>query len=154
MPPCVESIRYWGRPSWEGSQPMPAFWVMPKMSPLGRSSSISAVSGRLPCGPAPAVRISQTEGSDDTISPNAIVVFFAVTSPSLRAPQFGPRRFPFWPPGWLLPALLASCYREFKQLRRTTAGTGNAPPGAMLKKLGQRILDLIDTIPLGWLDPA
>jgi hypothetical protein len=24
----------------------------------------------------------------------------------------------------------------------------------MLKKLGLRILDLIDTIPLGWLDPA
>jgi len=39
-------------------------------------------------------------------------------------------------------------------LRPAIPGTGNAPPGSMLKKLGQRILDLIDTIPLGWLDPA
>ena len=27
------------------------------------------------------------------------------------------------------------------------------PLGSMLKRLGLRILDLIDTIPLGWLEP-
>jgi len=34
------------------------------------------------------------------------------------------------------------------------AGTGVAPSGVMLKRLGLRILDLIDTIPLGWLEPS
>jgi len=38
-------------------------------------------------------------------------------------------------------------------LQGPACGTGVAPPGDMLKKLGLRILDLIDTIPLGWLDP-
>ncbi len=46
---------------------MPAFWVSPNTSPLGASRSISAVSGRLPAGPAPTVRTSCTEGSDSTI---------------------------------------------------------------------------------------
>jgi len=39
-------------------------------------------------------------------------------------------------------------------LQGPASGTGVAPLGDMLKKFGLRILDLIDTIPLGWLDPA
>ncbi len=41
------------------------------MSPLGPSSSISAVSGRRPAGPGPAVRISQTARSEPTIASNS-----------------------------------------------------------------------------------
>jgi len=28
------------------------------------------------------------------------------------------------------------------------------PPGGMLKRLGRRLLDLIDSVPLGWLAPS
>ena len=49
---------------------MPASWVSPKTSPLGCSSSISAVSGRRPRGPAPAVSTSQTPPAAPTISSN------------------------------------------------------------------------------------
>ena len=43
-----------------GFQPMPTFWVQPNRSPLGASRSISAVSGRLPAGPAPIVWTSRS----------------------------------------------------------------------------------------------
>src|SRR5438046_598248 len=67
MPPLVPSIKNCGRPSSRGSQPIPAFCVRPKMSPLGRSSSISAVRGRLPDGPAAAVWTSSSERADSTM---------------------------------------------------------------------------------------
>jgi hypothetical protein len=47
---------------------MPAFCVSPKMSPLGLSRSISAVSDRLPRGPGAALVTSSTPGLDSTIS--------------------------------------------------------------------------------------
>ena len=56
-PPCVLRIRNCLRPSSRGSQPMPAFWVSPNRSPLGRFSSISSVSGSAPAGPGAFVRI-------------------------------------------------------------------------------------------------
>src|SRR5262245_47652652 len=84
MPPCVPSIRNCGRPSSRGSQPMPAFWVIPKMSPLGRSSSISAVRGRLPCGPTPAVSMRHSAGSESTICSNP--KFFSATPAFLPFP--------------------------------------------------------------------
>ena len=71
---------------------MPAFWVSPKMSPLGLSSSISAVSGSRPCGPAPEVWISQTDGSDRTISSNPLsAILGAIALPILvpMTPCFG-----------------------------------------------------------------
>ena len=34
-PPCVLRMRYCGRPTSAGSQPIPAFWVMPNRWPLG-----------------------------------------------------------------------------------------------------------------------
>src|SRR5712664_128063 len=74
IPPSVESSRNCGRPSSRGSQPMPAFCVRPKMSPLGRSSSISAVSGSLPDGPAPAVWTCHSARSDSTIASKVCVV--------------------------------------------------------------------------------
>src|SRR5262249_33764978 len=61
-------MRYCGRPSSRGSQPMPAFWVSPKMSPLGRSRSISAVRGRRPRGPGAALFTSKRSLVDSTIS--------------------------------------------------------------------------------------
>ena len=70
IPPCVLSIRNCGRPSSRGSQPIPAFCVIPKMSPLGRSISISAVSGRLPAGPEPTVSTRHSAGSESTICSN------------------------------------------------------------------------------------
>jgi hypothetical protein len=33
----------------------------------------------------------------------------------------------------------------------SAAGTGVAPANGMLKRLGTRLLDLIDNMPLGWL---
>ena len=71
---------------------MPAFWVSPKMSPLGLSSSISAVSGSRPWGPAPAVWISQTDGSDRTISSKPVTAVFpgiALPILVLTPPCFG-----------------------------------------------------------------
>src|SRR6267143_650152 len=67
-PPWVESMRNWGRVSSRGSQPMPAFCVSPKSSPLDPSSSISPVRGRLPRGPAPAVWTVQSSLEDSTMS--------------------------------------------------------------------------------------
>src|SRR5215472_12346781 len=61
-------MRYCGRPSSRGSQPMPAFWVSPKMSPLGRSRSISAVRGRRPRGPGDALFTSKRSLVDSTMS--------------------------------------------------------------------------------------
>ena len=58
----------------------------------GCSSSISAVSGSRPCGPAPAVWISQTDGSDRTISSKPVTaVFPAIVLPILvlMTPCFG-----------------------------------------------------------------
>src|SRR5262245_43296011 len=77
IPPLVPSIRNCGRPSSRGSQPMPAFCVRPKTSPLGRSSSISAVSGRRPDGPAPAVCTSNAARSDSTKTWNAVAFMSA-----------------------------------------------------------------------------
>src|SRR6266850_5686988 len=74
MPPLVPSMRNCGRPSSRGSQPMPAFCVRPKMSPLGRSSSISAVSGSLPGGPAAAVWTCHSARSESTIASKVCVV--------------------------------------------------------------------------------
>ncbi len=71
---------------------MPAFWVSPKMSPLGLSSSISAVRGSRPCGPAPAVWICQTDGSDRTISSKPVTAILdAIALPILvlMTPCFG-----------------------------------------------------------------
>src|SRR5215471_11029808 len=56
MPPIVLTITYCGPPSASGRQPIPAFWVRPKMLPLGSRRSISAVSGRRPSGPWPSTR--------------------------------------------------------------------------------------------------
>src|SRR5215475_11474100 len=61
-------MRYCGRPSSRGSQPIPAFWVSPKMSPLGLSCSISAVRGRRPRGPGAALFTSKRSLVDSTIS--------------------------------------------------------------------------------------
>src|SRR5687768_11422452 len=62
MPPCVLSSKYCGRPSSRGSQPIPAFWLSAKMSPLGALSSISSVKGSVPCGPAALVCTSMSAG--------------------------------------------------------------------------------------------
>src|SRR6267142_2243545 len=75
MPPWVLRIRNCGLPSSRGSQPMPAFWVRPKMSPLGLSRSCSAVIGSAPCGPAPAVTTSNAVGSEVSRSSSAGEVF-------------------------------------------------------------------------------
>ena len=48
------------------------------MSPLGRSSSISAVNGSRPAGPAADVLTSQAAPSDPTMASNAISVFISV----------------------------------------------------------------------------
>ena len=42
---------------------MPASCVQPKRSPLGRSRSISAVTGSAPGGPGAEVRMSYTDAS-------------------------------------------------------------------------------------------
>ena len=55
----------------DGRQPMPAFWLKPKMSPLGRSTSISAVKGSLPSGPGACVGVSHpATPSSPTMSAN------------------------------------------------------------------------------------
>src|SRR5262245_35466746 len=51
---------------------MPAFWVRPKMSPLGLSRSISAVRGSRPAGPVPAVVTSHRTPGESTTSANPI----------------------------------------------------------------------------------
>src|SRR3954447_26337967 len=53
-------------PSFEGSQPMPAFCVQPNKSPEGRFSSISAVMGIDPCGPGALERTSNIDGSPES----------------------------------------------------------------------------------------
>src|SRR5262245_26650109 len=60
---------------------MPAFCVQPKMSPPGRSSSISAVSGSLPRGPSPAVSTCHSVRSDSTICSNPMSLLDATPSP-------------------------------------------------------------------------
>ena len=55
-PPMVLTITYCAPPSASGRQPMPAFWVRPKMLPLGSCRSISAVRGSRPSGPSPSTR--------------------------------------------------------------------------------------------------
>src|SRR4029453_9047211 len=71
-PPCVLRIRNGVRVASRGSQPMPAFCVRPKRSPLGDRSSSSGSSGRLPAGPlacertapgSPPPRTSESFGS-------------------------------------------------------------------------------------------
>ena len=52
------------------------------MSPLGRSSSISAVNGSRPAGPAADVLTSHAAPSDPTMASNAISVFISVGAPS------------------------------------------------------------------------
>ena len=55
----------------DGRQPMPAFWLNPKMSPLGRSTNISAVNGSVPLGPAAWVGVSHpATPSSPTMSAN------------------------------------------------------------------------------------
>ena len=68
MPPCVLRIRTSGRRIASGCQPMPAFCVQPKRSPLGRSSRSAGSSGRAPAGPGRAVStVSRTERSDSQV---------------------------------------------------------------------------------------
>ena len=65
---------------------MPAFCVSPKMSPLGRSRSISAVSGSFPAGPAPAVRTSHVSSWVPSLVPSFVKVPPTISSkPMLRA---------------------------------------------------------------------
>ena len=45
-------MRNWSRPTFDASQPMPAFWVRPKTSPEGLSRRNSGVSGSAPEGPS------------------------------------------------------------------------------------------------------
>jgi len=56
MPPWVERMRNSGSRRRLGSQPMPAFWLRPKMSPEGWVRSISGVMGSEPSGPGAWVR--------------------------------------------------------------------------------------------------
>ena len=50
------------RISSEGIHPIPAFWVIPKWSPLGLFVRKSAVNGKTPVGPSARVRISRSSG--------------------------------------------------------------------------------------------
>ena len=54
------------------------------MSPLGRSSSISAVNGSRPAGPAADVLTSHAAPSDPTMASNAISVFICRRGPFIR----------------------------------------------------------------------
>src|SRR5688572_1164238 len=49
-------------------QPIPAFWVRPKMWPLGSSRSMSGVSGRRPAGPSPSMRERSSGAAEPSTS--------------------------------------------------------------------------------------
>src|SRR5262245_50930069 len=74
---------------------MPAFCVQPKMSPLGRSSSISAVSGSLPRGPSPAVSTCHSVRSDSTICSNPMSLLDATPILRPQGPVLPPPVHPF-----------------------------------------------------------
>ena len=59
-PPAVARMMNCFRMSSAGFHPIPAFWVMPKWSPLGLLVRKSAVKGRMPEGPLARVRISRS----------------------------------------------------------------------------------------------
>lgn len=61
-PPAVARMMNCLRINSAGFQPIPAFWVMPKWSPLGLFVRKSAVNGRTPVGPSAWVRISRSSG--------------------------------------------------------------------------------------------
>ena len=59
-PPAVARMMNCLRISSAGFQPIPAFWDMPKWSPLGLLVRKSAVNGTTPAGPSVLVRISRS----------------------------------------------------------------------------------------------
>src|SRR5262245_20677744 len=63
MPPWVLRIRNSLRPSFDGSQPIPASILKPNRSPDGRSINMWGVMGSDPCGPGALLRTSYNEGS-------------------------------------------------------------------------------------------
>src|SRR4029077_13611224 len=69
IPPCVLRMRISLPPSALGFHPIPAFWLHPNRSPDGRFSSISAVIGNDPWGPAAFERTSKIE-----LSPESTIV--------------------------------------------------------------------------------
>ena len=59
-PPAVARMMNCFRMSSAGFHPMPAFWLMPKWSPLGLLVRKSAVNGTAPAGPSAWVLISRS----------------------------------------------------------------------------------------------
>jgi hypothetical protein len=100
MPPWVLRIRNWGRASSRGSQPIPAFMVRPKTSPLGHSSSISGVSGSRPAGPVAFVSTSSRAAPVPTIASNPMAILAMLTLlrdsgfQRLSVPRFADRMTP------------------------------------------------------------
>ena len=67
-------IRNCSPPNLAGFHPIPAFWVQPKIVPLGWVRRKSSEKGRLPEGPAAVVRSVNISGSPDSNMDGAFIV--------------------------------------------------------------------------------
>ncbi len=85
-------IRNSGSSSRAGSQPIPAFWLKPKRLPEGSVSSISAVSGSAPSGPAACVATRSNPAS--SVSNTDATEIAAMTCPLFRLSQYMSVRAP------------------------------------------------------------